>query len=298
MKLEAAGDFQAEIEITERRVLDWLLQQPGIDPKRIACVGHSYGGIAGGVLAGVEPRIAAFVLSGALASEVRHIKENGRSYWQEMRRNMSPEEFSKTLEMLRETDPGRYLQKARAPVQVQCARLDTGDSVRGCPRGWRNICAWSHLAPRGIPQALVFSAAYSRQPHDGRLVEPRFIPDNEPADGKAAAFVRDDEARFAGSIGYLEDTSDCDGFLRPQPDAQRDIRCMRRRIVAPAAIVRQVHGHILFALPYPARSAGHAEGHHVRDAAVRGLPGGVLDRYAPVVETAWIADPEYGARPE
>jgi dipeptidyl aminopeptidase/acylaminoacyl peptidase len=80
MKLEAAGDFQAEIEITERRVLDWLLQQPGIDPKRIACVGHSYGGIAGGVLAGVEPRIAAFVLSGALASDVRHIQENGGSY--------------------------------------------------------------------------------------------------------------------------------------------------------------------------------------------------------------------------
>jgi pimeloyl-ACP methyl ester carboxylesterase len=133
MKLEVARDFQAEIVITERRVLDWLLQQPGIDAKRIAYVGHSYGGITGGVLAGVEPRIAAFVLSGAIVSEARHIRENGSSYWQEMRRNMSPEEFAKTLDMLGETDPDRYLPLARAPVLVECARLDTDDNVRGCP---------------------------------------------------------------------------------------------------------------------------------------------------------------------
>jgi len=95
-------EFQVEIVIAERRVLDWLLQQPGIDPHRIAYVGHSYGGVAGGVLAGVEPRIAAFVLSGAVVSEG-------------------------------ETDPGRYLPSARAPVLVQCARLDTGDNMRGCP---------------------------------------------------------------------------------------------------------------------------------------------------------------------
>ncbi|MGA3043443.1 MAG: alpha/beta fold hydrolase [Bryobacteraceae bacterium] len=107
MKPESARDSQAEIVITERRVLDWLLQQPGIDSKRIAYVGHSYGAIAGGVLAGIEPRIAAFVLSGGVTS--------------------------KTLDMLRETDPDRYLPKARAPVLVQCARLDTDDNVRGCP---------------------------------------------------------------------------------------------------------------------------------------------------------------------
>jgi pimeloyl-ACP methyl ester carboxylesterase len=90
----------AEIVVTERRALDLLLQQPGIDPKRIAYVGHSYGAIAGGVLTGVEPRIAAFVLSGAVPSE---------------------------------NHPDRYLPKARAPVLVQCARLDTDDNVRGCP---------------------------------------------------------------------------------------------------------------------------------------------------------------------
>lgn len=145
MRLDAARDFQAEIVITERRVLDWLLQQPGIDPKRIAYVGHSYGAVAGGVLAGVEPRIAVFVLIGGVTSEVRHIHENGSSYWQEMRRNMSPEEFAKTLDLLRETDPDRYLPKARAPVLVQCARLDTDDDVRACPLVYQIAGGPKHL---------------------------------------------------------------------------------------------------------------------------------------------------------
>src|ERR1022692_4567760 len=122
MKLEAARDFQAEIAITERRVQDLLLQRPGIDQKRIAYVGHSYGGIAGGVPAGGEPRIAAFVLIGAVTSEVRHIQGN-----------MSPEEFAKTLDMLRETDPERYLPMARAPVLVGWRPL--GRSSRSSPSG-------------------------------------------------------------------------------------------------------------------------------------------------------------------
>jgi len=133
MKLEAVRDHQAEVVVTERRALDWLLQQPGVDPKRIAYVGHSYGGIAGGVLAGVETRISTFVLMGALPSYARHIRENQSSYWQDMRRNMSPTEFDRTLVLMGETDPDRYLPSTRAPVLVQCARFDTNDNVRGCP---------------------------------------------------------------------------------------------------------------------------------------------------------------------
>src|SRR4051812_26929698 len=100
MNPREAQDHAAKIVIEERRTLDLLLQQPGVDPKRIAYVGHSYGGIAGGKLAGVEPRISTFILMGAVASE---------------------------------TDPERFLPSATRPILVQCAKFDTDENVRGCP---------------------------------------------------------------------------------------------------------------------------------------------------------------------
>lgn len=45
-----------------RRGIDLLSSLPEIDPDRIGFVGHSYGATTGGILAGVEPRIRAFVL--------------------------------------------------------------------------------------------------------------------------------------------------------------------------------------------------------------------------------------------
>ena len=45
-----------------RRSFDFLLSQPGVDPQRIAFVGHDYGAMNGAVLSGVEKRIKAYVL--------------------------------------------------------------------------------------------------------------------------------------------------------------------------------------------------------------------------------------------
>ena len=45
-----------------RRGIDFLSSLPEIDSARFGFVGHSYGATTGGILAGVEPRIRAFVL--------------------------------------------------------------------------------------------------------------------------------------------------------------------------------------------------------------------------------------------
>jgi dienelactone hydrolase len=44
-----------------RRALDILIAQPGVDPQRVALVGHDYGAMHGAIVAAVDPRIRSFV---------------------------------------------------------------------------------------------------------------------------------------------------------------------------------------------------------------------------------------------
>lgn len=57
-------DYQHSIEqvVDLRRSLDLLIAQPGVDPKRIAYVGHDFGAMYGAVLAGVDARPSYYVL--------------------------------------------------------------------------------------------------------------------------------------------------------------------------------------------------------------------------------------------
>src|SRR5687768_14858814 len=61
---DAESDRQNTIgQVIElRRALDFLLAQPGVDPERIAFVGHGFGASYGGVLSGLEKRVKAYVL--------------------------------------------------------------------------------------------------------------------------------------------------------------------------------------------------------------------------------------------
>jgi pimeloyl-ACP methyl ester carboxylesterase len=133
-KLDESQRFQADVVVALRMALDHLLNQNGVDPSRIAFVGHSYGAVAGGVLAGVDQRFRAFVLLGGVVSEAEHIRNSRSPYWEEMRRRMTPDEFARTMNKIEATDPARFLPSASAPMLVQCARLDTPDNIAGCPK--------------------------------------------------------------------------------------------------------------------------------------------------------------------
>ncbi len=47
--------------IDTRKALDLLLREPGVDPQKIAYVGHDYGAMFGAILAGLESRVKTFV---------------------------------------------------------------------------------------------------------------------------------------------------------------------------------------------------------------------------------------------
>lgn len=53
---------QVQLIVDLQRAVDLLLARPDVDPKRLGYVGRSYGGAMGALLAGVERRIATYVL--------------------------------------------------------------------------------------------------------------------------------------------------------------------------------------------------------------------------------------------
>lgn len=61
-----------QVVVDLRRGVDLLLERADVDGERIAFHGFSYGAMIGGLLAGIEPRIAAFVLVSGDGGLVQH----------------------------------------------------------------------------------------------------------------------------------------------------------------------------------------------------------------------------------
>jgi uncharacterized protein len=59
---EQDREEQIQLIIDLRRAIDLLMARPDVDPERIAYLGVSYGGAVGGLLAGIDHRLQAYVL--------------------------------------------------------------------------------------------------------------------------------------------------------------------------------------------------------------------------------------------
>ncbi len=57
-----------QLAIDLRRAVDVIETRPKVDSKRMGYVGHSYGALFGGILAGVEKRLQAFILMAGVGS--------------------------------------------------------------------------------------------------------------------------------------------------------------------------------------------------------------------------------------
>lgn len=65
-------DTQIQLVIDLQRAVDLLSARSDVDPDRLAYIGYSFGGMTGGLLAGVERRIRAYVLAVADGGMVTH----------------------------------------------------------------------------------------------------------------------------------------------------------------------------------------------------------------------------------
>ena len=117
--------------IRHRQALDWLLEQPGVDPNRIATFGISYGAIVDAALAAVEPRVKIHVIDlagGPLAGVMRSSYELGlRRDWNCIRRghDLTNKQVYEELQHVIRTDPVKlapYVE--RDDVLMLIARFD------------------------------------------------------------------------------------------------------------------------------------------------------------------------------
>ena len=99
-----------------RRGLDVLLQQPGVDRRRVAVVGHDFGAMFGTLAVAVDPRPTHFVFMAATASF---------SDWYLFTPKRECADRERFIALLAPLDPVKYLPKiAPRPVLLQFATND------------------------------------------------------------------------------------------------------------------------------------------------------------------------------
>jgi cephalosporin-C deacetylase-like acetyl esterase len=115
--LEADRRRVIEQTIEVRRALDLLLSQPGVDAKRVGYVGHDYGAMYGGIVAGVDKRLKACVLVAGMGS----FSDWSLKYWPATAAK-GEEAYRRGMEAI---DPVRFVARAApAALMFQFANQD------------------------------------------------------------------------------------------------------------------------------------------------------------------------------
>jgi len=119
---------QTELQwvVDVRRGIDVLLETFALSPERVGYVGHSYGATFGGVVAGVEHRISAFVLMAGWYAMSELARTSAVPVLAEARSKIPPEVFAIYMDAMAPLDARYYIGHA-APSQLffQFARNDT-----------------------------------------------------------------------------------------------------------------------------------------------------------------------------
>jgi dienelactone hydrolase len=140
-----ADDYTRSVQQVRdlRRALDLLAAQPGLDPKRLAYVGHDFGAMYGTLAAAVDRRVTHFVFMAGTASF---------SDWFLYGPKMEDGAHEKFIAELAPLDPVRWISRLRGPLLMQFADTDEHVSTE---RRDRLIAA----APKGA-DARVYKAGH------------------------------------------------------------------------------------------------------------------------------------------
>ena len=102
-----------------------LSARPGVDPNRLAYVGHSYGAQWGAILSAVDDRVKAAVFMGGVPDLASIYLENDDPDIVELRANMPEEEIEKYLQVNARTDAIHYVRHAAPTLLLfQFARYE------------------------------------------------------------------------------------------------------------------------------------------------------------------------------
>lgn len=108
-----------------QRGLDLLTSRPDVDPGRLGYVGHSYGATLGGVLAGIETRVVAYVLMAGLVAHSEWWRSSEHEYYRQFREQVTPEQLDEMVETMAPVDAIHYIgHAAPAALLFQFARHD------------------------------------------------------------------------------------------------------------------------------------------------------------------------------
>ncbi|NTX64798.1 dienelactone hydrolase family protein [Myxococcus sp. CA051A] len=135
LKGAAIYDSSLQMLVDMRRAVDLLASRPEVDARRLGFVGHSMGAMVGGALAGVEPRLRAFVLMNGVGDYSKSIREMELDNEKQLANAMSKEDFAKLVRRMAVLDGvvgvghasprALFFQNGRSDAWVTAAQVNT-----------------------------------------------------------------------------------------------------------------------------------------------------------------------------
>jgi dienelactone hydrolase len=207
-------DEQIQLIVDLRRAVDLLAARSDVDPERMAYLGVSYGGAMGGLLAGVEHRLQAYVLQVGDGGLVEHLTgvEDREGYWPGALYQRSTEIQEGWLAAMWPIEPIHYVgHAAPAALLFQNGTRDTlvppYDALRYQEAGSEPKDVLWYEAKHGLPeQALLDQAEWLQEAvgtGDLILLDANYRPSAVVVDRLLLAWVLLSVASLAGLAWLL-----------------------------------------------------------------------------------------------